>query len=185
MRTAAQVLVGYLLLLVLGAVWRLVPLHFAAPDALAVIAVYLGLTARTVVLGGGITLRMAPATLAAIVLGYLADLLAGTPRGTLALAAGVVCVAGQMVQRRLILRGLPASMGVASFAGLLSGIVVLAVRAWGHMTSGRSLREAGMLVVGAVLTGLAGPLVFRVCRWVDARFARTARERDVTLGGLV
>jgi cell shape-determining protein MreD len=185
MRSAAHVLAGYLLLLIAGAVWRLVPIDFAAPDLLAVFAVYLGLTARTVTVAGNIALRMAPATLASIVLGYLADLLSGTPRGTLALAAGLVCVAGQLVQRHLILRGLLASMALAFFAGLLSGLIVVLVRVWGGMTSGDSLREFGMLMASALLTGLLGPVVFRICRAIDARFARTARERDVTLGGLV
>ena len=184
MRTAVQVLAGYALLLVFGAVWRLAPITLAAPDLLAVVAVYLGLTARTVVIGGA-TLRLAPATLGAIVLGYLADLLCGSPRGALALSAGLVCVAGQLVQRHLILRGLLASMVLAFFAGLLSGVILLLIRLSGGLTAGDSWREAGMLLASAVLTGVVGPLVFRMCRSIDARFARTAREREITLGGLV
>jgi cell shape-determining protein MreD len=183
MRTAAHVLVGYLLLLCAGVMWQYLPLGFAMPDLVACFAVYLGLTARPVVVANQ-PLRMAPATLAAIILGYLADLLGGTPRGTMALAAGLVCIAGQLVQRQLILRGLLAAVGLAFFAGLLSGIIILVVRAWGGVLTGATGREAGMLFVSALLTGLMGPLVFRLCRAIDARFARTARERDAVLGGL-
>ncbi len=39
-----------------------------------------------------------------------------------------------------------------------------------------SVRPA--LIASAALTGLFGPLVFRLCRFIDARFARTDRERE-------
>jgi len=183
MRTAAHVLVGYALLLVTGAVWRHLPLHYAAPDLLALVALYLGLTARPVIVGN-LALRMSPAALGAIILGYLADLLSGSPRGTLALAAGLVCVAGQLIHRHLLVRGRLATMALAFFAGLFSGLVVLLVRAWGGRLGLGAGREAGILFACALLTGLVGPLVFRLCRAIDARFARTARERDAALGGI-
>jgi len=85
----------------------------------------------------------------------------------------------------VILRGLLASMVLAFFAGLLSGVILLLIRLSGGLTAGDSWREAGMLLASAVLTGVVGPLVFRMCRSIDARFARTAREREITLGGLV
>jgi hypothetical protein len=40
-------------------------------------------------------------------------------------------------------------------------------------------------LMSALLTALAGPLVFRLCRQTDARFARTRRERDAAAEGLI
>ena len=173
MRHAAQVGAAYLAILVLGAVWRLVPVQ-SMPDVVALVAAYLGLTARE---------RLAPAMLAAVTLGYLADLLGGTPIGLIALTAGVICVAGHLVHRRILVRGIGATVTFAFFTGLVAGFFVLMIRAfYGYMPAGL-WADMGVLFGSAVLTGLAGPFVFRGCRSVDIRFARTFRERDIALDG--
>ncbi len=173
MRIAAQVLLAYVLILVLGCLWRLLPLGRAAPDVVALSAVYLGLTARH---------RVAPATLGAVVLGYLGDLLLGTPRGMLAFSAGIICILGHVIHRRLIVRGWIVTIAVAFFTGLFAGVIGLILRASaGLIPSGVGVEFLILLSVAA-LTGLAGPLIFRLCRMIDARFARTYRERDAIEG---
>ena len=173
MRNAAQVSAAYLIILVLGAVWRLFPVQ-SMPDVVALVAAYLGLTARD---------RLAPAMAAAVILGYLADLLGGTPIGLMALTAAVLCLAGHLVHRRILVRGIGATVTIAFFTGLAGGLFVLMVRAfYGYMPAGL-WADMGVLFGSAVLTGLAGPLVFRGCRAVDTRFARTFRERDLALDG--
>ncbi|WP_428265255.1 rod shape-determining protein MreD [Haliangium sp.] len=175
MRVAAQVLLAYLLLLILGAVWRFLPLDRTVPDLVALWAVYLGLTARQ---------RLAPATAGAVIIGYLADLLLGTPRGAQALAAGIVCVFGHLIHRRLIVRGPVRSMILGAAAGVGAGVVGLLLRAQaGHLpdASGEYLAVLGRV---ALVTGICGPVVFRLCRMVDARFARTHREREAAREGL-
>lgn len=174
MRLAVQVFLAYALLLVLGVMWRVLPFGRAAPDLLALFAVYLGLTARD---------RVAPAMLAAVIIGYLADLLMGTPRGLLALTAGLVCLAGHLVQGRLIVRGLPFTMVFGFFTAVLTGAVVLTITALSGMSIASFGSEMWVLLGSAFLTGLVGPVVFRMCRRVDARFARTRRERDAALEG--
>jgi cell shape-determining protein MreD len=172
MRIAAHVFLTYALVLVLGAVWRLLPIT-SVPDVVALIAVYLGLTARG---------QVAPSTLGAVISGYLADLLLGTPRGLLALDAGIICLIGHMIHQRLLVRGRLFTIGFSFFTGLLSGTVVLIMRLGAdrvHAVGGELL----VLLGSALLTGLAGPVVFRICRFIDARFARTRRDRDVTVGG--
>jgi len=77
-RLAAQVFAAYALLLIVGALWRLGPFERAVPDLVALFAIYLGLAARE---------RIAPAMLAAVVMGYLADLIMGVPGGLLSTPA--------------------------------------------------------------------------------------------------
>ncbi len=172
MRIAAHVFLTYALVLVLGAVWRLLPIE-SVPDVVALVAVYLGLTARG---------QVAPSTLGAVISGYLADLLLGTPRGLLALDAGVICLIGHMIHQRLLVRGRLFTIGFSFFTGLLSGTVVLIIRLGADRVHGIG-GELLVLLGSALLTGLAGPVVFRICRFIDARFARTRRDRDVTVGG--
>ncbi len=177
MRTAALVLIGYAVMLVLGVVWSLLPLgplREAPPDVAALTAGYLGLTARRGVAG---------AVAGAVVAGYLADLLAGTPPGLLALVAGLTCVLGHLVQRRILVRGW-AVVGFAAALGATAALLALMVRVVGGQPIG-GLREPAMLVMLAATTGLFGPLLLRLYRRVDAGFARTQRERDHALEGLV
>lgn len=173
MRNAAHIGAAYLIILVLGAVWRLFPVQ-SMPDIVALVAAYLGLTARE---------QLAPAMFGAVILGYLADLLGGTPKGLMALTAAVVCVVGHVVHRRILVRGLGATMTFAFFTGLAAGVFVLIIRAfYGYMPAGL-WADLGVLFGSALLTGLAGPVMFRISRALDTRFARTLRERDVALDG--
>lgn len=173
MRVAAQVFLAYALVLLVGCLWRLLPFDRAAPNLVALSALYLGLTARH---------RLAPSTLGAVVLGYLADLLMGTPRGMMALTAGILCIFGHVIHRRLIVRGFGVTLAVTFATGLAAGIVMLILRFMGGVVPAGI--EPALLLYNAVLTAAAGPVVFRLCRIIDARFARTYRERDATLEGL-
>jgi rod shape-determining protein MreD len=176
MRVAGQVFLAYGLLLVLSAVWRHVPLGRAMPDLVALVAVYLGLTARQ---------RLAPATLGAVIIGYLGDLLIGTPQGLLAVTGGVVCALGHLVHQRLIVRGALMTVLLSLFTGVIGGAVVLLLRRTFGVVGEPLGAELWVLGKAALLTALVGPVVFRLCRLVDARFARTQRERDTALEGLV
>ena len=174
MRTFAQVLLAYALILVLGCLWRLLPLGRAVPDVVALCAVYLGLTARH---------RLAPATLGAVVLGYLGDLLSGTPLGMLSLIAGIMCILGHVIHRRLIVRGLSVTLAVSFVTGLLAGIISLLIRAYAGLIPDGVGVEFGLILAVALTTTLTGPFVFRLCRMIDFRFARTLRDRDAALEG--
>jgi cell shape-determining protein MreD len=175
MRLAAQVFLAYFMLLVMGVLWRLGPLDRAIPDVVALCAIYLGLAARE---------RVAPSVLASVVIGYLADLLLGAPLGLLSAAAGVMCLLGHFVQGRLIVRGLLFTAGFSAMVGLVSGLVLLALRALHGLVGQAFGTQVVTLLLSALTTGLAGPIVFRLCRQVDARFARTQRERDAAIEGL-
>jgi rod shape-determining protein MreD len=176
MRLAAQVFLAYFLLLVVDTIWRFLPIGRAIPDLVALSAVYLGLAARE---------RLAPAMLAAVVMGYLADLLIGTPAGLLATSAGVMCLLGHFVQGRLIVRGPLVTAAFALVVGLVSGGVLMGLRAWLGLLSPSFSSEVVTALLSAALTAAAGPLVFRMCRRMDARFARTRRERDAAAEGFI
>lgn len=177
MRIAAQVFLAYGLILVLGALWRLMPLGRAAtPDLVALAAVYLGLTARQ---------QVAPAVFGAALIGYLADLLMGAPPGLFAAVAGMVCLLGHMVQGRLIVRGRMLAAVFSALVGVCAGALALLVRAVVGLDSGPLGAELVVLALSALFTGAAGPLFFNLARRVDARFARTRRERDAALEGLL
>src|SRR5687768_4203398 len=98
MRSATLDLVCYGPMQVTGEVWSQLPIgpFRAAPPALAALtAGYLRLTARRGIAGP---------VAAAVIAGYLADLLSGSPPGLLALVAGVMCVVAFLVQRRILVR---------------------------------------------------------------------------------
>ena len=176
MRIAAQLGLTYVLVLVLGAVWRLFPLSSFTPDIVNLVAAYLGLSARQ---------RLAPSVAGAVGIGYLADLLYGTPVGMSAIAAGLVCTVCHLIQGRLLVRGIVVTMVFAALTALSASLFVLTVRAgaelmplgWGH--------ELGVALRCALVTGLLGPIIFRACRYVDTHFARTLRERDAAAAGLL
>lgn len=174
MRTAAQVLLAYGLILLCGCLWQYLPLDRAVPDVVALSAIYLGLTARQ---------RLAPATLGAVIIGYLGDLLLGTPRGLQAMVAGVLSILGHVIHRRLLLRGRLVTMLLGAFTGLAAGLLGTVARLYaGHLPDGGDI--IGTMLRAALVTGLVGPIVFRSCRAMDARFARTHREREAAREGL-
>ncbi len=173
-RLGAQVAAAYMLLLLLGALWRLLPWDGLAPDIALLFAAYLGLTARD---------EAAPSIASAIAIGYLADLLFGMPVGLISFIGGLTCMTCHLIQGRLLVRGpvftIVFSAGIAFVAGvvmiLIRGAAGLLPLGWGDSTT--------VLAQGALITGLFGPLVFRICRYVDSRFARTRRERDAAASG--
>lgn len=177
MRSASLVLVAYVLCVFVAAAWRLFGgvLHDAVPDLGALTAAYLGLTARR---------DVAPAVGATVVLGYLIDLISGAPPGLSALVLALTGLVARAVQQRIFVRGKVMTMAFSAFVALVAWLIALVVRVLYHVTRAGvtlELRHAALVIVA---TALAGPLVWRVFRRIDAAFARTHRERDAALEGL-
>jgi hypothetical protein len=174
MRLIGLVLLGFLLTIAVGALWRALPFVVVAPSVPVVIATYLGVTARD---------RLAQATFGAVVLGYLGDVLGGVPLGLGSLAAGVACVLSRAVTLRLLLRGRGFLMGLTFAMHLCLVGVSLIARAQRGVPSGSFGAEL-VAALGSALASaaLAVPLVW-MCRSLDARFARTQRERDAVREG--
>ncbi|MBA2540086.1 MAG: hypothetical protein H0V17_10665 [Deltaproteobacteria bacterium] len=178
MRTATVVLVAYVACVVVAAVWRLLPLSMvrdAVPDLGALTAAYLGLTARG---------NVAPAVGGSVVLGYLIDLISGTPPGLAALVLGLTCLITRAAQQRILVRGTAMTMGFSAFVALLVGVISLLVRALYGVPRPGAVVELQHIALVTVATAIAGGLVWKSFRRIDAAFARTHRERDAALEGL-
>lgn len=178
MRTATLVLVAYALCVIVAAVWRLWPIGFvrdAVPELGALTAAYLGLTARR---------DLAPAVGGSVVLGYLVDLISGSPPGLNALVLGLTGLVTRSVQQRILVRGYPMTAGFSAFVALVAGIVLWLVRAMYGIPRASFGQELKYIVLVVIATALLGPLVWRIFRRIDAAFARTHRERDAALEGL-
>jgi cell shape-determining protein MreD len=176
-RTASIVLAAYLLCVVFASVWRLLPwIDDAIPDLGALTAAYLGLTARR---------QVSPAVCGGVVLGYLIDLISGAPPGLIALVLGLTTLVARAVQQRILVRGAVLSIAFSAFVALVSGVLGLVVRAVFRMPSAAMWIELQHIVFVTIATAIFGPLVWRMFRRIDAAFARTHRERDAALEGLV
>ena len=176
MRTATIVLAAYIMCVIVGATWRVLPwVHDAVPDLGAVTAAYLGLTARR---------NVAPAVLGSVILGYLVDLISGAPPGLIALVLGLTSVIARAVQQRIYVRGATMTIGFSVFVSLVASIVAIVVRALYRVPSAALSLELRHVAYAAVATGVVGPIVWRMFRRIDAAYARTHRERDAALEGL-
>jgi cell shape-determining protein MreD len=178
-RTATIVLAAYALCVICGACWRLLPtqlLRDAVPELGALTSAYLGLTARR---------GLAPAVCGSVVIGYLADVISGVPAGLAALVLGVTCLVTRSAQQRILVRGAVMTIAFSAFIALVSNVVGLIVRAAAGIPVASITVELQHLALVVGATALIGPLVWRVFRRIDAAFARTHREREAALEGLM
>lgn len=178
MRTATIVLVAYFLCVAVAAVWRYMPgfTRDAIPAIGALTAAYLGHTTRP---------HMLPATASAAVLGYLIDVISGTPAGLTSLVLGMTSDVARRTQSRLFVRGTSMMIGFSAFISIIASLGALMVRAlFDVSTIGSASLELQHIVLVAFATALTGPLVWRLYRRIDAAYARTHRERDAALEGL-
>jgi rod shape-determining protein MreD len=177
MRTSTIVLVAYVACVIIASVWRLLPgpLHDAVPDLGALTAAYLGLTARR---------NLAPAVGGSIALGYLLDLISGSPAGYVALVLGLTGLVARAVQQRIYVRGATMTIAFSGFVALIAAMVGVSVRALYHVPRATWSTELRHVAFAAVATAAIGPLVWRTFRRIDAAYARTARDRDAALEGI-
>ncbi|HKA87871.1 MAG TPA: rod shape-determining protein MreD [Haliangiales bacterium] len=174
MRVAVHVLLAFLWTVLLGALWRLTPFELAAPDVALLYALFLGASSRG---------KVWEATLGAIVIGYLADVVGGAPPGLGAFVLGLLCVLVRMLSSRLLLRGALLTAVLSFVAAAAAGVATWAIRAAGGVGVGPLSRELAVALGSALLTAFLSPIVFRASRGVDARFARTQREREALREG--
>jgi hypothetical protein len=176
MRRVALVLLGYSLLLVLGPLWRITPFEVVVPNLALIMAAYLGITARE---------SIAAATLSAVSIGYLSDLLGGSPIGLGMFLAGVGAIGARLVTARLLVRGRGFIFVLLSAMSLVGAGLSYALRVY-HGAGRSPLANEVLIALGcAVVTGTLAVPVFRLCRTVDARFARTEREREAVREGFL
>ena len=175
MRVLAQVVAYFLVAVLLGALWRVTPFEVVAPDVALLFVLYFGVTAARATLP--------EATFAAIVIGYLHDVLAGAPRGEGAIILGAICILCRLTTARLLVRGRLFIAGFAFIGSLAAALISVFIRVTFDAPVGRFLAELITAGEAAALTALFAPPVFRLCRWIDAKLARTQREREALREG--
>ncbi len=118
-RTVVLVLVVYALLAIVGALATVLPTRALCPEVALYAALYLGLAVQR-------SLPLAATT--AFVVGYLADLLTGAPKGAFSLTLLLVFLATRMLAVRIDVRGPWRMAGFVAAASIASGLVVTIVR---------------------------------------------------------
>jgi rod shape-determining protein MreD len=176
MRTATIVLVAYAMCVVVASVWRMLgPLSDAVPHIGALTAAYLGHTSRP--------LRW-PSTAGAVALGYLIDIISGTPPGLTAVVLGLTTTIARTTQQRILVRGSAMTIGFSAFIAIVAALLSLLVR-WMHgMALASFSTELRQVALIAIATAVAGPAVWHLFRRIDAAYARTHRDRDAALEGI-
>jgi hypothetical protein len=135
----------------------------ALPLALALpVVVYLGLNAGNV-----------DGAVGAAAVGYVVDLMAAGPKGLMTFLAVALFLFSRLVAAALALQG---RIGFALLTGvgtfLYGGVALLFLQAVSPAESAPGLLLLGRLLVEALATALASPLVYEVMRRVDGFFVR-------------
>ena len=174
MRTISYAIVFGVLIAAIATIARWLPLSYA-PLISALVALHIGLSTKR---------KPLRAIFSAVLVGYIADLVQGTPPGVCALSAGVVAIMFYSVQGRLLVRGWLFSVVLGFVGASISGVVMSLVRqsvAAGPPVGG----YLGTVFWASLTSAVFAPFVFAVCRRIDAKFVRTERERQLVLGGVL
>lgn len=156
------------------------------PDLGLLVALYAGLTCRFV--GGAVAALRDAGPLAMLglgsAMGYLSDVICGTPTGLRALGMALLLLGLRAVASQLLLRSPGAVMAVAAiftllFRALLSLLLML-------FDSGTQAALAGWRAAlgQAITTALLAPLVFHVLSRIDARLWRDPRAHGLSYGNV-
>lgn len=179
MRTATIVIVAYVMCVLIAAIWRYMPgfVHDAIPGIGPLTAAYLGYTLRPF---------RAPSTAGVVVLGYLIDVVSGTPPGLTSLVLAVTAEIARATQQRIFVRGASMTIAFSGFIALISAFASWILRAiFNGLSTGSASLELQHAALSAIATAIVGPAVWKIFRRIDAAYARTHREREAALEGLV
>jgi rod shape-determining protein MreD len=158
MRAVFTLTAGLSLLLVQSVLLQLVPVHLPTPALGLLIALHVGLSPRW---------SVSASVLVGFSLGYLFDLVSGTPRGTHAFVYSVVALFAALLGPRLSVRGLFLRAAAGLLVTLAGGLLVTTVRALAE--SGASAGGFRLILLEAALTGAIAPLVLGVLEKLDGR----------------
>lgn len=179
MRTATIILIAYVVCVIVAAVWRYMPgfTRDAVPAIGALTAAYLGHTTRP---------HQSSAVAGAVVLGYLMDVISGTPSGLSSIALAMTALVARGTQQRILVRGAGMTIAYSGFIALVAWLARLITAVlFGIPRPASFALELKFMALTVFSTALVGPIVWRLFRRIDAAYARTHRERDAALEGLV
>jgi len=165
MRSAATLLVAYLLLILQSTVLELAPVHMAVPSFGLLVVLHVGLSPKW---------TLSSSAVIAFATGYLFDLVSGAPQGVHAFVFTLMALFARALTRRVAVNGIVLGAATSFVASLLASFLIVVVRAQVAPEGGYGgLRQAPL---EAVLTGIFGPLVLSLFRRLDGR-VDTARSR--------
>lgn len=172
MQSVLLVLLGLVLLTAQAAVATLIPMHTFAPSLVLPIVVSLGVSADVYVVRGAAI---------SFLLGYLLDAFTGNPMGLSTFVLVTAFMLARGAAFRLFPHG-PLFSALLTFGmGLITGFLLLALRAVFEKQSELLTYDFGatarVLVQSAFTTALFAPLIFAVVRAIDGKAAQKPEER--------
>jgi hypothetical protein len=182
-RVLTFAVVGLLLMTVLGPLQRYLALEMVVVDVPLITVLYMVMAGR----GVGLPRKPKPSILApsggidwtggltGFLLGYMADLLGGGPKGIHCLSMGLIFLFGLWAARHVYLAGTFSVVLITVVASLLTSLIGLTI----HWAMGTAPSLATLAVIGlqAVLCGIVAPLLMRLFRFVDAKLAGADSDR--------
>jgi rod shape-determining protein MreD len=159
-RFLVLMLLGYAMVVVQASIQALLPLRVLVPELGLLVALYAGLTAQQGISG---------ACAVALMLGYVTDLLAGSPKGLHAMVFVLACLLAKGASLRLMLSTSLIAAAFAFFVSILAAVLVVATRAQiDHST----LSPLSIAPLQALVTAIFAPIVFGILSRATATRAR-------------
>jgi rod shape-determining protein MreD len=158
MRAALTLGFGLALLLLQSVLLQLVPVYLPTPAFGVLVALHVGLSPRW---------RVSSSVFVGFSLGYLFDLLSGTPRGTHALVYSLLALAAALLGPRVTVRGFFLRTVAGLLVTFLGGWLVVLVR----MLAGSGPPAGGirLILLDAVVTGALAAVVLGLLDRLDGR----------------
>lgn len=179
-RALVFTLLGFVLMTVTTPLLRVIGFDLLGIDVATIVVVYLSLNGdRRATLGSASLLRVdigMPGALAALVLGYLADLLGGGVKGATSLALAVIYLIGRVMSRQVAISGALSASLVTFAATLAVSIIPTLVRWLGGVPP--SLVLVALLLGQGVLTAVVAPALMRLLRLIEAKLSRESDGRS-------
>lgn len=159
-RAIVMILAVWVGLIVASSLQALSPWRLPTPELALLVVLYLGLGGRGTAPGH---------IFVALVIGYLADLFAGSPKGLESLTLGVTMLLARGASSRLDVATPWHTMVIALVAAVAHGLLQLAISS--SLYAGDASAALRLVPPTAVTTALIAPLVFRWLSQLDRRLA--------------
>jgi rod shape-determining protein MreD len=157
-RAIVMILTVYVGLVVTSSLQALSPWHLPTPEVALLVILYLGLGGR----------GTAPTHVAvALIIGYLADLFAGSPKGLSSLTLAIAMVLARAASSRLDVATPWHTMVIALVATAAHGLVLLAISS--SMYQGDATSALRLVPTTSIVTALVAPFAFALLQRIDRR----------------
>ncbi len=159
-RAIVMILAVYVALIVTSSLQALSPWRIPTPELALLVVLYLGLGGR----------GTAPGHLfVALVIGYLADLFAGSPKGLESFTLAIAMLLARAASSRLDVATPWHTIVIALVAAVAHGVVQLAISS--SLYGGDATAALRLVPTTAITTALVAPLAFRWLSRLDRRLA--------------